>query len=192
MKKWSSEGKTVFKLTLTDNVTNFQQYGGINVEYDRTRRESLEASRILGVTEITDFKPAACNELFYNKEIMQEVEAIIYRLDIDTVVIHSSEDANRDHIEASKICFTAARHCPNLLYFKSNGYLSEEGFLPNYFVDITDFVEDKRRALNCYSQENNRFNRLFDSCIERNHFFGYSVGCGYVEQFKAIRIVEKK
>ena len=190
MKKWSSEGKEVFKLTLTDNVTFFEQYGGISVEYERTRRESAEASSILGVKEVTGFRPVPCNDLKYDKDIMQAVEAIIYQLKIDTVVIHSPEDANRDHIEASKICFTAARHCPNVLFFKSNGYLSENGFVPNYFVDITDYVEDKRRALHCYSRENDRFGRLFDSCIEQNHFFGYSVGCAYAEQFKAIRLVE--
>ena len=190
MIKWAKEGKNVYKLTLTDNETNFEQYN-IKVEFDKTRKESANAAQILGAVEIRDFQPEKCNHLIYSTEIMQKVEKIVYDLNIDTVVIHSSEDANQDHIEASKICVTAARHCDNILFFKSNGYLSETGFLPNYFVDITDFVELKREALCAYSSPNNRKGRLFDSCIERNHFYGYSVGVEYAEPFKILRMVEK-
>lgn len=190
MKKWSSEGKKVYKLTLTDNETNFKQYD-INVKYEQTKNESQNASSLLGVIEIKDFTPLKCNELVYSKETMQRVEKIIIDLNIDTVVVHSSEDANMDHIEASKICVVASRHCKNVLFYKSNGYLSETGFLPNYFIDISKYIKFKKDALSCYSDANNRFNRLFESCLERNHFYGYSVGCEYVEAFKVLRMVEE-
>ena len=190
MRKWSDEGKKVYKLTLTDNETNFEQYN-LMVDYHKTKNESALASEVLGVVEIADFSPEKCNQLVYSTELMQKIEKIIYDLQIDTVVIHSSEDANQDHIEASKICVTAARHCDNILFFKSNGYLSETGFLPNYFVDISKYIELKKKALEVYSSANNRQGRLFDSCIERNHFYGYSVGVEYAEPFKVLRMVEK-
>lgn len=190
MMKWVNEGKEVYKLTLTDNATNFEQFN-IKVNYEDAKNESTKAVEILGVKEITDFVPEKCNELVYNKEIMQKVEKIILDLNIDTVVIHSSEDANQDHIEASKICVTAARHCKNVLFYKSNGYLSETGFLPNYFVDISKYIDAKKKALSIYSPSNNRKGRLFESCIERNHFYGYSVGVEYAEAFKVLRYLDE-
>lgn len=42
---------------------------------------------------------------------MQKVEDILYKSKIDTVFIHFLNDLNQDHIEASKIYLTAARHC---------------------------------------------------------------------------------
>ena len=190
MRKWADEGKKVYKLTLTDNETNFEQYN-LKVNYEKTKKESASVSEFLGVKEITDFVPEKCNYLKYTTEMMQKIEKIINDLNIDTVVIHSSEDANQDHIEASKLCVTAARHCDNILFFKSNGYLSETGFLPNYFVDVSKYIEQKKKALDMYSSANNREGRLFESCIERNHFYGYSVGVEYAEHFKVLKMVER-
>jgi len=51
--KLAAEGKNVYKLTLTDNVTRFSQMN-INVEYETSVRQSAEACRILGIHEITD------------------------------------------------------------------------------------------------------------------------------------------
>ena len=188
--KWVREGKKVYKLTLTDNVTNFAQYA-INVEYEKTMRESSECCKLIGMIEIKDFSPMPCNKLIYSTEIMQRVEKVIFENNIDTIVIHYPYDANQDHVEASKICLTAGRHCKNILFFKSNGYVSVPTFSPNYFVDISDFIELKKQALNCYNGANNRFGRLFETCIENNHSFGYSNNVQFAEGFQLLKILEK-
>ena len=115
--KLVADGKNVYKLTLTDNETNFVQKG-INVDYDSSKKQSAKACEILGVKEITDFLPIECSKLVYNKEIMQRVEKVIYDYDIDTVFIHFGTDMNQDHIAANSICITAARHCNNILEFQ--------------------------------------------------------------------------
>ena len=107
--KLVSEGKTVYKLTLTDNATNFTQKN-IVVDYDSSRVQSHKACEVLGVKEITDFVPEACSTLHYSKEIMQRVEKVIYDYAIDTVFIHFGTDMNQDHVAANQICITAARH----------------------------------------------------------------------------------
>jgi len=187
--KLVSEGKKVYKLTLTDNVTKFNQKN-INVDYDSSRRQSAEACKVLGVHEITDFEPVECSTLAYNKEIMQRVEKVIYDYKIDTVFIHFGTDMNQDHVAASQICITAARHCSNILQYQSNGYILDNVFYPTYFVDISNYVQVKRDALACYSNEHDRFNRLFETNVERNHIWGYGNEVEYAEGFKIVKFLQ--
>lgn len=184
--KLASQGKKVYKLTLTDNVTNFAQKN-IKVDYESSVNDSAKACKELGIIEITDFKPAPCNQLKYNTEIMQRVEKIIFDLKIDTLFFHNDRDMNQDHIEASKICLTAGRHCKNVLEFQSNGYVLDMAYYPTFFVDISDFIEQKKKSLACYNGDHNRFNRLFETCIERNHIWGYANEVEYAEGFKVIK-----
>ena len=187
--KLVSEGKKVYKLTLTDNTTKFTQKN-INVDYDSSKIQSAEACKVLGITEITDFEPVECSTLAYNKEIMQRVEKVIYDYKIDTVFIHFGTDMNQDHVAASQICITAARHCSNILQYQSNGYILDNVFYPTYFIDISDFVQKKREALACYSGEHDRFNRLFETNIERNHIWGYGNEVEYAEGFKIVKFLQ--
>ena len=74
--KWIKEGKMVYKLTLTDNVTNFIQKN-ISVDKDSSLCASLNSCRLLGIKHI-DFDYIGCNQLQYSTEIMQKVEKIIF------------------------------------------------------------------------------------------------------------------
>lgn len=182
------EGKKVYKLTLTDNVTHFEAMH-IDVAYESSRIQSANACKILGVNEIDDFLPAACTKLEYSSEIMQKVESYILKLNIDTVFMHFNADMNTDHVAASRICLTAARHCKNIIQFQSNGYVLENVYYPTYFVDVTSCIEKKRKALACYGKEHNRFGNLFDVCIDRNRVWGFSNRVKYAEGFNIIKML---
>ena len=180
--KLAEMGKNVYKLTLTDNVTNFKQMN-INVAYETSVRESAKACEVLGIKEITEYVPNRCCQLFYNTETMQRIEEVIYKYKIDTVFIHYCEDMNQDHVEASKLCVTASRHCDNVFFYQSNLYITPNQFTPKFFVDITDYVELKIKALEQYTGDHNRFNSLFETNIERNRVWGYSNKVKYAEGF---------
>lgn len=182
MAKLASEGKNVYKLTLTDNVTK-SSHLHINVEYETSVKESALACEVLGVKEVTEFEPVECCQLFYNTEVMQRVEDVIYKYNIDTVFMHYIDDLNQDHISASKICLTAARHCENIFFYQSNLYILPHIFTPTVYFDISDYIDKKREALYKYTGDHNRFNSLFETNIERNHVWGYSNKCEYAEGF---------
>lgn len=190
MAKLVKNGKKVFKFTLTDNETDFKERK-IAVSYDSSKNASKMASKSLGVIEIENENPVPCSTLTYSKEIMQQVENIIYKYNIDTVFIHFAMDMNNDHVEANKICLTAARHCKNILEYVSNGYALEMNFTQSYFVDISDFVELKKKALSYYGPEHNRMNRLFEMNIERNHIWGYSNEVEYAEGFQVVKMLDE-
>ena len=188
--KLVSEGKKVYKLTLTDNETHFDNMG-INVSFESSRTQSSNACRILGVTELDDFVPVKCSELQYSKDLMQRIERYVFDLKIDTFFMHFNADMNTDHVEASRLCLTAGRHCKNILQFQSNGYVLENVFYPTYFVDVSRFIEKKKQALACYGNEHNRFDRLFDVCIDRNRVWGYPNKVEYAEGFNVVKLLQE-
>lgn len=185
--KLSKSGAKVYKLTLTNNVTNFKRLD-IKVDEKSSEEYSAEACKILGVEEICNFKRANCNELSYSSFFMQQIEEIIFEYNIDTVFIHFFDDINQDHVSASKLCLTASRYCKNVLMFDSNGYLPINQFSPTVFFDISAEMEDKKRALACYKGDHNRFNKLFDVSIHKNAIYGYSCKCDFAEGFVPIKI----
>ena len=187
--KLVKEGKNVYKVTLTDNVTKFEQRK-INVDNESSVLQSKKACDILGVKEL-EFKTEECSKLQYSKEVMQRLEAIIFKYNIDTVFIHFNEDMNRDHIEANNICLTAARHCANIFEFQSNGYILDNVFYPTFFVNVSDFIDKKRQALASYGSEHNRMNRLFETVIERNHIWGYANEVEYAEGFRVVKMIDE-
>ena len=186
--KFAEEGKNVYKLTLTNNETNFSQMN-IHVDAGSSIRQSAKACEVLGIREITDFVPVECNQLRYNTEIMQRVEKVIFELNIDTVFMHYYDDMNQDHVEASRICKTASRHCRNVLMYHSNGYILQQQLNPTVFIDISAQIDKKLKSLACYEGDHNRFNKLFDTVIERNHIWGYANKVDYVEGFLPLKIL---
>ena len=122
---------------------------------------------------------------------MQRIESVIFQYKIDTVFMHFVSDANQDHVAASQLCITAARHCDNIFQYQSNGYILPKSYYPTFFVDISDFVQQKIEALGCYGGEHNRFDRLFETCIERNHIWGYGNKVEYAEGFHVIKYLER-
>ena len=188
MAKLAAEGRNVYKLTLTDNVTK-SSHLHINVEYETSVRESALACEVLGVKEITEFEPVECCHLFYDTETMQRVEDVLYKYSIDTVFMHYNDDLNQDHISASKICLTAARHCQNVFFYQSNLYILPRVFTPTVYFDISDYIDKKREALYKYTGDHNRFNSMFETNIERNHVWGYSNKCAYAEGFVAQKLL---
>jgi len=186
--KLVSGGKNVYKITLTDNVTDFAQKG-IKVDYDSSKNESARACEILGVKEL-EFLPEPCTKLQYSTEVMQRIEKIIYDYEIDTFFMHFSSDMNQDHIAANKLCLTAARHCRNIIQFQSNGYVLDNVYYPTYFVDVTDYIDKKIDALRCYGAPHNRQNRLFETSIDRCRVWGYANEVEYAEGFNVIKMLD--
>lgn len=184
--KFAKQGKKVYKLVLTDNVTNFEQRH-IKVDYKSSNSANLRICEELGIENV-DFDVIKCNELHYSSDVMQKIEKIIFEKNIDTVFLHADGDFNQDHNAAYELCITASRHCDNILLFASNGYLRTKPFIPNYFVDISDFIDIKRKALSEYDDAHNRFGKLFDLAIQKNFIWGYANSCEYAEGFFAIKL----
>ncbi len=194
MAKWINEGKEVFKLTLSDNETNFVKRN-IKVIAEESQEESNKACKILGVNEITDFPLQKCTDLIYKKNHMQLIESFILDNKIDTIVMHNIFDIQQDHVHAATISYVAGRYCANIIAYQSNKYVLPIDYYPRYFVDITRTIEQKKDALNCYGYAHNRYKQLFEMTIQQNRVCGYQCSMNnkeiFAEAFKILKITEK-
>ena len=182
------EGHKVYKITLTDTVVKSKDMN-LDITNDRARQNSKAACEVLGGVEELDFPVQPYGNLAYTQECMQAIESIIFEKKIDTVIFHFADDYNTDHLAAHKICKTAARHAKNLLMYQSNPYIIYEHFCPNYYVDISEYIELKRKALACYDAEHDRWGHLFNTNVQRNEIWGYGNHIQSAEGFCAIKIL---
>ncbi|MGE5563271.1 MAG: PIG-L deacetylase family protein [Bacillota bacterium] len=66
----------------------------------------------------------------------------------------------------------------------------EPAFVPEFYVDISNYVDVKRDALACYaSQVDGVASRSVDACLALARFRGSQNGCEFAEAFKTVRIV---
>lgn len=76
----------------------------------------------------------------------------------DLVLTHATADLNRDHrliAEAVKIAWRPQVRAVSILEFEipASAYWNGQTFAPNYFVDISDTLEQKLAALSVYATE---------------------------------------
>lgn len=71
--------------------------------------------------------------------------------------------------------------------------LAEKAFLPNYFVDITNYIDKKNEIMKVFESEiaEHPFPRSLENIKALAHFRGASVGVNYAEAFQLLKYIDK-
>ena len=136
--------------------------------------------------------------LKYN-ETVANVTGIIDFFKPDAVYTHNISDLNNDHRIVAEAAMVACRPKPtstvNQLYFfevpSSTDWTFSQVqpvFEPNTYINITDYIEDKKLALARYSTETYPFPdaRGVEAMETLSKYRGYQVGYHNAEAFKLI------
>jgi LmbE family N-acetylglucosaminyl deacetylase len=98
------------------------------------------------------------------RDTLTQIEMLIEHFRPDVVYTHNISDIHKDHSLIAECCLVACRPKPGstvkeLYYFEipsstdwSFGQI-EPRFNPNIFVDITEFIDKKKQAMELYSTE---------------------------------------
>ena len=160
-----------------------------------SRRDSfLKSCKLLGATPI--IKEFSDCQLEYSSTL-SAVESIIAEIQPDAVYTHSQSDLHRDHKLVAECCLVACRPKPNSsikeLYFCetptgawSFGQTTE--FVPNVFVDVTEYINLKQEVLELYSTEVYQFPdaRSIEAVELLSKQRGYQSGLPYAEAFRLV------
>jgi LmbE family N-acetylglucosaminyl deacetylase len=134
-------------------------------------------------------------------DIVQPLETIISKVAPHTIYTHHYGDLNVDHRITHQATLTACRPLPSspireILTFEimSSTEWSSSGlapFLPNFYVDISEYQQIKMRALDAYGLEmrpapHSRSVEHLNSLVEHH---GYCVGVRAAEAFMVIRMI---
>ncbi|MDR6999609.1 PIG-L deacetylase family protein [Neobacillus niacini] len=165
----------------------------------------LKANKQIGVEEVLflDF-PNLLLETIPLHDINKSIEALLAKYDPSIIFTHHYGDTNRDHQILFQSVLTAARPLPGkrsveILCFETvsssewSQHTNDKEFKPNYFVDITDTIDEKIKSLKHYDVEMRPFPhpRSYEGVQYLARVRGMTVGVEYAEAFEIIRRVWK-
>jgi LmbE family N-acetylglucosaminyl deacetylase len=169
----------------------------------QVRRETEEAHALLGTAGLHFLDlPAAALDTVPHREINARLGEVMSRVVPEILYIPFNGDLHRDHLETFLSVLVAARpnrrEAPRTVYAYET--LSETnwgasylmpGFAPNVFVDITDHLETKIRAMEVYQSQIKPFpnERSVESLRALAALRGSTVGVRAAEAFVLIRQV---
>lgn len=185
------------------NVTNISTETGYSRKYvDDKIRQISAISSFYGFSKSYDFHIKPCTlEAIDKNELIDRFDKCFKEIQPDWIVLPNPTDAHSDH----RICFEAAMACskvfryPYIKRIMTMEILSEtdfsktgEAFAPNYFVDITDFMDAKLDAVKIYDTEISAhpFPRSLDSVKALATLRGAASGVMYAESFKMIKAID--
>ncbi|OOV88036.1 PIG-L deacetylase family protein [Oceanospirillum linum] len=131
--------------------------------------------------------------------IVKEIEQVISELKPDIIYTHHASDLNIDHKITSQAVMTACRPQPGLsvkeIYtfevLSSTDWQPSDlaPFTPNLYVDISDYLEQKKQALEAYDCEIRPapHSRSYEHIEILAKHRGYSVGLHAAEAFIQLR-----
>ena len=132
-------------------------------------------------------------------EIIQSLEEVSESIEPNLVYTHFFDDLNVDHRLVSECVHTCFRPVPgssvkSLLLFEvlsSTEWSVRRSFQPNYFVDISKFLQKKIDLLNYYSKEMRAtpHTRSYENVVNLNKLRGNMVGIEAAEAFLVSRFI---
>lgn len=191
--KFVSSHAEVSVVFVADGVTSRQ----LQRESLQNRKDaSLRALSILGVTNVVFLDlPDNALDSVPRLNIIRELENIVLNFKPTIVFTNSLEDLNVDHRIVSECSIVATR--PNahsdiralLTYEVSSStdqFFGKPTFSPNFFVDISDYLNVKSDALRAYAVEMNPHpsSRSIETILARNAYWGGLSGYSQAEAFR--------
>ncbi|MFD0749653.1 PIG-L deacetylase family protein [Mucilaginibacter calamicampi] len=187
-------------------VTNISTEQGFSLERVASRQiEIKEVVSKLGVKKAIklDYPTMTLSSSSLLK-LVPDISDVFKEIKPEIVYCLNRSDAHSDH----RIIFDAVMSCTKsfrypyvkqvLMYeciseTEFAPALPEKAFIPNFFVDITPYLEKKLEIMKVYESEigEHPFPRSLDNIKALAHFRGASVGVGYAEAFQLIKYIDK-
>ncbi len=198
--KLVKEGEIVQPFILCGNV----EARNNRPEVDELRKNIISANKLVGFNEpiLENFPNLKLNNVDHI-ELVKSIEEMILSFKPSRIFTHHPNDLNDDHRQISKACLVASKVFQRRNIFDvsidiysmeiqsatewSNPF-SESPFMPNVFVDVSDFIELKIQALYEYSKvmrpdPHPRSNKMIKALAG---FRGSQCGRNYAEAFQLI------
>jgi LmbE family N-acetylglucosaminyl deacetylase len=182
-----SQGDNVIMLVLTNSA--YYNYDGVAIRTEEVaKKEGLEASKILGVKNLLSIG-LETKTLQYGFELIEIINKVIDDNNIDIIYTHWDKDVHQDHSAIGRATLNAGRHVKNILMYRSNWYHTSFVFRGNYYVDISDFIDIKIKAVKAHETEYKKFGEgWIEFFVNENRNAGQKIGCKYAECFEIIKL----
>lgn len=179
--KYVRRGHNVFLLLITKG-----EKGG---DIETREAEQVKAAEIVGARDIFWGNYRDTELLGKGREIIQTVENHIKIVKPDLIFVNFSDDTHQDHRKVNKSVLSATRYVKNVLFYEVP---TTSNFVPHVFVDISETLEEKIRALEAHQSQVMKTNIEDLSIVEIARsaatFRGIQGRVKYAEAFSALRL----
>jgi N-acetylglucosamine malate deacetylase 1 len=192
----------VYWLIIT-NMSEENGYSKINVA--QRQKEIKEVALKIGFIETfnLNYKPAGLQPANL-PDLIFKISDVFNKLKPECIYVMNRSDAHSDHrivFEAVMACTKSFRYSfiKKVLMYECISEtefapaLPENIFIPNYFVDITNYLEKKLDIMKIYASElgDHPFPRSLDNVRALAHYRGAIAGIKYAEAFQLIKYIDK-
>lgn len=195
--KYKATGNKIYWL----NITNMKEEYGYKKEYVEIRKNQIE--RVKEQYQFDKYydlalEPAKLEK--YDSSVIRKISDIIDDVKPGVIILPNRSDIHSDHKIVFDWCYSCTkvfRH-PYIKMILTMEILSETDFgiidnyfVPNYFVDITDYFQHKNDILQIYESEigEHPFPRSKDGLEAISKYRGISAGTKYAEAFKIMKYI---
>jgi N-acetylglucosamine malate deacetylase 1 len=109
----------------------------------------------------------------------------------DIVLSHGMRDSHCDHAQLGRCVIAAMRHSNAQFFaFGPSEYRAQPAysFVPNVFVDVSAYIEQKKAAIECYNYEGAPYHELrADDVAMLNRADGIRCGAEFAETLQVVR-----
>jgi LmbE family N-acetylglucosaminyl deacetylase len=185
------------------NVTSMKEEYGFFAEIVSKREKEIQ--KVNKLFRFDDFfnlslKPANL-DLYHTSDLIVKFSSVISEVKPSVIILPFQYDVHSDHrvvFEAIYSCTKSFRYpyikkilCMEILS-ETDFASSDNGFVPNYFVDITKYVDKKINIMQVYKGEIAKppFPRSVENIKALARVRGSSCGCEFAEGFRLLKCVE--
>jgi len=152
--------------------------------------EAVRSSKVMGCPE-PDFLDLPPEQMTHSRSLIGTIDKYIQDYKPVAVFTPWIGDSHQDHQALTKSAISGSRDTTDLYMYETTipGGITEQAFRSQLFIDITDFIDPKKSALECFDSQQVRCGPIWiDAIIGRAAYRGYQLNCKYAEAFEVIRI----
>jgi N-acetylglucosamine malate deacetylase 1 len=157
---------------------------------EERKQESIMSAKVMGckMPEFLDLSP---EEIVFNRKFVTQINKIIHELNPEAIFTQWIGDTHQDHQSLTRAVIAAARDFNDVFMYETTipGGISEYAFRPQLYIDVTETLEIKKTALDCFDSQKIRCGPLWiDSLVGRCSYRGYQMNAKYAEAFEVIKV----
>jgi LmbE family N-acetylglucosaminyl deacetylase len=179
--KYALRGHNVYLLVITKG----EKGGDSEVRF----REQMDAARIMDVRDVFWGGYRDTELLGEGMEIIRTVEGYLDSTRPDLIFVHFPDDTHQDHRCVNQSVLSATRYVKNVLFYEVP---TTDNFTPQVYVDISETLDAKLRALDAHRSQVMKTNIEDLSIIEIARaaatFRGIQGRVQYAEAFGPLRL----
>ncbi len=197
--RYKAEGNQIYWL----NITNIEKSDNWNNEFIEKRKRQIEAVchfyQFAGFYDL-GFEPTTL-ESIDKSCIIKKISECFQKVQPEWIIIPDGNDAHSDHKMVYECCLVCSKvfRYPYIKRITSMEIISETDFgrpenpfIPNLYIDISDYMDKKIEILKIYDSEMGEkpFPRNMDAVRALGTLRGGIMGSIYAEAFKLIKEIK--